>query len=136
MDQNVSGSDLALLYNTRFNSEEMRAKRELWQVLCERFLQRYVRPTDTVPDLGAGSCEFLNTIQAARKIAVDLNPETKHYAANAEVLLTTSEDLSTIGDGTVDVVFASNSSITTRSNTTRITTALSRIVTSTLLMSS
>jgi SAM-dependent methyltransferase len=108
MDENVSGSDLALLYATRFNTEEMRAKRALWDVLCEKFFQRYVRPTDTVLDLGAGSCEFLNAIRAGRKIAVDLNPETKHYAGDAEVLLTPSDDLSMIGDGTVDVVFASN----------------------------
>ena len=108
VESGFSTPDLAQLYTNRFDVEELRAKRALWDVLCKRFFQRYVRPADTVLDLGAGSCEFLNAIQAGRKIAVDLNPDTKHYADRAEVHLTSSEDLSAIGDGTVDVVFTSN----------------------------
>jgi SAM-dependent methyltransferase len=133
MDQSISGSDLALLYAARFNSEELRAKRALWDVLCKRFFQRHVRSADTVLDLGAGSCEFLNAIRAARKIAVDLNPETKHYAGNAEVHLTSSEDLSAIGDGTVDVVFASNffEHLPTKSSLLRTLDECARVLSST-----
>lgn len=101
-------SELAALYGARFSDGELRAKRALWEALCRGFFDRYVRPSDTVVDLGAGSCEFINAIRAEEKIAVDLNPETKSYAEDARVLLTSSEDLSQIGTDTVDLVFTSN----------------------------
>src|SRR5512142_2795385 len=71
-----SGAELAALYTTRFSADERKAKRALWEALCRGFFDRYVRPSDTVLDLGAGSCEFVNAIRAKEKIAVDLNPET------------------------------------------------------------
>jgi SAM-dependent methyltransferase len=103
-----SSSELARLYADRFTSAELDGKRHLWEALCRGFLDRYIRPTDTVLDLGAGSCEFINACRAAEKIAVDLNPDTKHHAVDARVVLTPSDDLSPIADATVDVVFTSN----------------------------
>src|SRR5436190_3405517 len=108
-DEDLSGSELAVIYSARFSDEELRSKKLLWDVLCRGFFDRYVAPTDTVLDLGAGSCEYINAARAAHKIAVDLNPETKHFAASdVTVLLTSSEDLSALADGSVDVVFTSN----------------------------
>lgn len=103
-----SGEDLATLYTERFSAEELRGKQLLWQTLCESFLSRYITPTDTVLDLGAGSCEFINNVRCGRKYAVDLNPDTARHAVDAEVLLTSSEDLSAVRPGSVDVVFTSN----------------------------
>lgn len=103
-----SGSELALLYQERFSDEELAGKRLLWETLCRNFFDRYIGADDTVLDLGAGSCEFINASAGARKIAVDLNPETKRYATTAEVFLTSSDDMSAIGTGAVDVVFTSN----------------------------
>jgi SAM-dependent methyltransferase len=104
----LSQSDLTALYGERFTAPEMAAKQVLWQSLCRGFFDRYIADTDTVVDLGAGFCEFTNATRGARKIAVDLNPETKLYARDAEVLLTSSEDLSAIETASVDVVFTSN----------------------------
>jgi SAM-dependent methyltransferase len=105
----LSGAELAALYAGRFSEEHLRGKQALWAALCRSFFERYVRPSDTVLDLGAGSCEFINAVHAAEKIAVDLNPEIKRCAAaEIRVLLTSSEDLSLIPDKTVDVVFTSN----------------------------
>jgi SAM-dependent methyltransferase len=68
-----------------------------------------VRPADCVLDLGAGYCEFINAIQCARKIAVDLNEETAAYAGpGVAVVHAPSTDLRAIAAGSVDVVFASN----------------------------
>jgi SAM-dependent methyltransferase len=67
-----------------------------------------VRSDDTVLDLGAGSCEFINACHASTKIAVDLNPETKLWARDARVVLASSDDMAEVHDSTVDVVFTSN----------------------------
>jgi SAM-dependent methyltransferase len=77
--------------------------------LCESFFERYIAPTDTVLDLGAGRCEFINTVRAGRKIAVDPNPATAELANDdVEVLGLLSTDLAKIADDEIDVVFASN----------------------------
>ena len=107
-DQPADPEELSRIYRHRFDEGDREAQDVLWRTLCESFFQQYVDPADTVLDLGAGSCQFVNNIKAARKIAVDLNPDTKAAAVDAEVLQTSSEDLSAVPDGTVDVVFTSN----------------------------
>jgi SAM-dependent methyltransferase len=103
------GTDLSRLYVTRFGPEERARKDRLWALLCRDFFQRYVRPTDTVLDLGAGYCEFVNHIRCARKIAVDLNEDTARYAApDVTLVRAASTAMTAIADRSVDVVFASN----------------------------
>jgi 2-polyprenyl-3-methyl-5-hydroxy-6-metoxy-1,4-benzoquinol methylase len=100
---------LSGLYRTRFPRPAQARKLEIWRVLCRDFFQRYVRPEDTVVDLGAGFCEFINNIQAGVKYAVDLNPDSKRYAArDVTVLAAESSRLDMLAPGSVDVVFASN----------------------------
>lgn len=102
-------SELTILYRKRFSERDLETKRAMWQVLAERVFQQYVPTDGTVVDLGAGSCELVNSLQAARRVAVDLNPDTSKCAApGVEVLLTSSEDLSSLDDASVDVVFTSN----------------------------
>ena len=102
-------ADLPALYRRRFGDEERKRKDALWKVLCANFLQRYVKPTDTVIDLGAGYGEFINNIRAAKKIAVDLNEDTAH-ALNHDVtfVLGAGARVPNAQDGSADVVFASN----------------------------
>lgn len=102
-----SGS-LSSLYRRRFHEEDLAYKREVWKVLCDQFFQRFVRHEDTVLDLGAGSCEFINAIQAAEKIAVDLNPDVEQFASGARVVLASSTDMGDVSSRSVDVVFTSN----------------------------
>jgi SAM-dependent methyltransferase len=80
----------------------------MWRVLCETYFQRLVDPGYTVLDLGAGSCEFINAIHCARKIAVDLNPDVKRYAMGAQVVQADSSKMGAVESQTVDVVFSSN----------------------------
>ncbi len=103
------GDELARLYNRRFSGDELVDKGVLWTTLCQSFLDPYIQPGDTVLDLGAGRCEFINTVHAKRKIAVDPNPLTLEQAnSDVEVLPIFSTDLAPIADGEIDVVFTSN----------------------------
>lgn len=101
--------DLQTLYANRFTPEEMAWKRRVWSILWEERFARWVRPTDVLLDVGAGACEFINVAVAARRIAVDLNPDTARVAApGVEVQARSASDLSFLRDGEVDVVFTSN----------------------------
>jgi SAM-dependent methyltransferase len=96
------------IYERRFEGT-LPFRRAMWSVLCRDFFQRFVPPTSTVLEIGAGYCEFINHIDASRKIAVDLNPDTVRFAAEGvKVHRISTTDLSPIPDGSVDVVFASN----------------------------
>jgi SAM-dependent methyltransferase len=105
----TAGMELSRLYGVRFSEEEKARKAAVWRVLCRSFFQRYVAETDTVLDIGAGYCEFINHIACRRKLAVDLSEETPaHAAPGVEVIRARSTDLGVLADGTVDVAFASN----------------------------
>jgi SAM-dependent methyltransferase len=101
--------NLSALYSNRFNEQEQRQKERIWQVLCSDFFQRYVNTSDTVLDIGAGYCEFINNIVCATKIALDLNEDTPRYAApGVRVVRSPSNAMTEITEGSVDVAFASN----------------------------
>ena len=97
------------LYVQRFDAEERQRKDRLWSVLCEHFFQRYIGPEDTVLDVGAGFCEFINHIRCRRKLALDLGEDTHRHAAQGVLVLTArASAMPQLSDGSVDVVFASN----------------------------
>jgi SAM-dependent methyltransferase len=98
------------LYAVRFSRRRRAAKARLWGVLCESFFQRYVPAGATVLDVGAGYCDFINKIRAARRIAVDANPDTARFAAEGvEVHLLPLERLAeAIEPESVDLAMASN----------------------------
>jgi SAM-dependent methyltransferase len=104
----LTGTELAKLYDARFTDQQRQDKNRLWQALCRGYLDHFIAPTDTVLDLGAGSCEFLNACRAAHKIAVDLNPDTKLWADDARVIIAPSDNLVGVADRSVNVVFTSN----------------------------
>ena len=81
----------------------------MWRVLCRDYFHRFIKPNDTVLDLGAGYCEFINNIECGQKIAVDLNAATKKKAARGvKVYQALSTKLPKTLTGKVDVVFTSN----------------------------
>jgi len=62
-----------------------------------------------VVDIGAGYCEFINNIPAAGKIAVDLNPDVRQFAADGVRIINEScTAVASIPDASVDAVFMSN----------------------------
>ena len=102
-------TDVEALYDHRFSEDERFKKDRLWQVLCRHFLQRYVRPQDSVLDLACGLGEFSRHIRAARRIAVDINPSARRFLPDTvEFHLGPANDLSFLSDGQVDVAFSSN----------------------------
>ena len=96
------------LYRDRLTDEDPAWRTRVWEVLAERVFQRYVRSSDTVVDIGAGWCEFINAIRCERKIAIDVNPDVKRWAKDAEVILTPATDLAPLADASIDVTFSSN----------------------------
>jgi len=100
--------ELQRLYAKRF-FEEGEQRHDLWQVLCSQFFQKWVPRDATVLDVAAGHCEFINNIDAGRKIAVDLNPDIHHRAGpDVDSHIARSDDMSMLEAASVDRVFISN----------------------------
>jgi Methyltransferase domain. len=86
------------------------SKREiLWRTLCRCYFQPLIAPDSCVLELGAGYGHFINNICCAKRIAIDQWGEMKKYLA-PEVMARIGNvtDLSSVEDGSVDFVFASN----------------------------
>jgi dolichol-phosphate mannosyltransferase len=97
------------IYDRRFDETARASKAQIWRVIVERNLQRWVAATDTVLDVGCGFGEFLNHVRAARRIGVDLNPEARNYLGpGIEFRQWNAADALAIPDASVDVVFTSN----------------------------
>ena len=97
------------IYQIRFSQEELSVARAFWAPIC-RYLQRYVEPSGTTLDLGAGYCHFINNIQSKRKLALDINGENLRRYADPEVecIEANGTELTGIKSGSVNTVFASN----------------------------
>ena len=96
-------------YRHRFSAEERKRKNKIWHSLCRYAFQKHVSYSDTVMDLGAGYCEFINNIKCKRKIAVDINPETKKFAKRGvEVFNKSPLTLGKTFREEIDIVFISN----------------------------
>jgi SAM-dependent methyltransferase len=94
-------------FRTRFTEDRHRS--DVWRHL-NAYFGRFIETGDTVVELGAGYCHFINGVTAARRIAVDHSPDLGKYTA--EGVETFSGDvlefLRTSGDESSDVVMASN----------------------------
>jgi hypothetical protein len=86
----------------------LRERARVWREIA-RYVRRDAPATRVAVELGPGYCDFINAIPAEQKIAFDLNPEMRKFAA-ADVDLRI-QDASHLGDlqsGSVDLIFASN----------------------------
>lgn len=101
-------SHVKSIYADRFD-KNVEQRNILWKILCQNFFQQFINENETVLDLAAGYCEFINHIQAREKIAVDLNPQTKKMAAKGvKFYEALSTKLPKSLTGIVDTVFTSN----------------------------
>ena len=100
-DGEVSG-----YFRTRLVPNPHRAA--VWKHLCA-YLQRWI-PTDAaVLELGAGWCDFANTIRARRVVAMDLDSTVRRAASDhVQAEVGDCTDLSRFDTDSFDVVFASN----------------------------
>lgn len=86
------------------------AKRDVvWQALWRFHFNRIVSADDCVLDLGTGYGNFINNVQAKRRIALDTWPEFPRYLApGVEAVVGPVTDLDFLAHGSVDFAFASN----------------------------
>lgn len=85
------------------------ARRVVWKAVA-RHLSRYVPADAAVLELGAGYCDWINHVRAARRVAVDVWPDMPGYAEPGvePVVLDLSYGLQSLGCQAFDVVLASN----------------------------
>lgn len=101
--------DLRKIYATRFVETDLPRKNQIWRVICRDFLKRFIPETSIIVDIGAGYCEFINNIEGARKIAIDLNADVKKFAnADVEIIHESCMAMQSLGDNSVNIVFMSN----------------------------
>ena len=101
--------DLQKLYATRFLKQDLPAKNRIWHIICHHFLSQFIDKHDTVVDIGAGYCEFINHIPCKEKIAVDINTDIKKFAhPDVRILHESCMAMYSLTDQSVDVVFMSN----------------------------
>lgn len=86
----------------------LKGRRRVWREIA-RYVQARSPYIETLIELGAGYCDFINQFEAGKKIAFDLNPEMHHYAeAGVELRVEDCTTLPGIASRSVDMVFASN----------------------------
>lgn len=71
------------------------------------FVQRYIPQDSAVLELGTGYCDFINSVKAREKHAVDINPDFKRHAASSVVAHVVDVTKFRIAKK-FDVIFASN----------------------------
>jgi len=101
-------AELERIYSARFSGLES-YRNEVWKILVRDFFSRWILPASSILDLGCGYGEFINNIQAAQKLAMDLNPATRHRVANDVQFL--EQDCSQtwpLRGNSLDAVFTSN----------------------------
>ena len=97
------------LYNNRFDPDEVKDKKSIWEILCNHFFNKVVGKDAKVLDLGAGYCEFINNIDCEEKYAVDLNEDLNLFAhPDVKTFNKDCSNLEFLLDNYFDVVFVSN----------------------------
>jgi SAM-dependent methyltransferase len=100
--------NLSSIYKNRFK-ENIVDKNRIWKILCRDFFQKFIHSEDTVLDIAAGYGEFLNNINAGKKIAVDLNEDIRKFVkSDVEVIISDCRNIVSLESGSVDTIFISN----------------------------
>lgn len=101
-------AELQRIYKARFcGIEEYR--NQVWRILTADFFSKWIKPDQSVLDLGCGYGEFINNVTAKSKFAMDLNPTAKERIAHDVKLF--QQDCSEpwpFIDNSLDSVFTSN----------------------------
>jgi ubiquinone/menaquinone biosynthesis C-methylase UbiE len=96
------------IYRRRFDPD-IEFRKGMYTILCENFFQKYSPKKSSILEIGAGYCEFINTIPAKKKIALDVNPDAHLYAKDdVQIITGESTHMEKIEDESVDRVFANN----------------------------
>jgi SAM-dependent methyltransferase len=71
-------SDLSRIYAQRFQAN-LEYRKKVWQILVGDFFSKFIPKHASVLDLGCGYGEFINTIEATKRLAMDLNPDAPRF---------------------------------------------------------
>ena len=94
-------------HGSRLTQDERRAA--TWRALWRHHFRHRIKPDATVLDLGAGYGDFINSVTAARRIALDTWPGlSDHVAVGVEPIIGPVTDLSSLAEASIDFAFASN----------------------------
>jgi len=95
-------------YRLRFGKAEQ-YRNDIWKILCDEYFNKFISSQAHVLDVGSGWGEFINNIKAAKKYAMDLNPDAQRRLSGKTHFL--NQDCSQewqIQPESIDVVFTSN----------------------------
>jgi len=95
-------------YQLRFSKAEV-YRDKVWKILCSEYFNIFVSTEAYVLDLGCGWGEFINNIRAAKKYAMDLNPDAATHLTKDILFL--HQDCSQqwqLRSESLDIVFTSN----------------------------
>ena len=107
-NQKAFKDELQRAYVLRFTARQQ-YRDAVWTTLVDEFFQPLVPVNGTVLDLGCGWGEFINHVRAARKIGMDLNPDSRdRLATDVEFLEQNCAEHWPLPDGSLDCVFTSN----------------------------
>ena len=107
-DRSELVADLPREYRLRFG-ERSEYRRKVWRTLIDAYFVRFVRSTDVVLDLACGWGEFIDQVAAAKRYAIDLNPDAAaHLDAGVELLSVDAAGPWPLADRSLDCVFTSN----------------------------
>jgi SAM-dependent methyltransferase len=93
--------------NPRWLPDKRRAA--AWSTLWRHYFSKLIPAEASVLDLGCGQCDFINSVVARRRIALDIWPDFPRYvAAGIEAHVGSVMNLEFIDDGSIDFAFAIN----------------------------
>jgi SAM-dependent methyltransferase len=95
-------------YHTAHFTENPR-RTLVWKAIASH-LEPLIRSNGAVLEIGAGYCDWINNVQAARRVAVDVWPELPKFVGPGvePLVMDVGQGLPSLGAGTFDVVLASN----------------------------
>jgi SAM-dependent methyltransferase len=86
----------------------LKYRRNVWKEIV-RYVQGDVPKVDTLIELGAGYCDFINQFPSRTKIGYELNPDMREFAdVTVDLRIEDAVALRGIASNSVDLVFASN----------------------------
>jgi SAM-dependent methyltransferase len=71
-------TDLSRIYAQRFQAN-LEYRKKVWRILVADFFSKFIPRDASVLDLGCGYGEFINTVPAAKRLAMDLNPDAPRF---------------------------------------------------------
>lgn len=96
------------IYRHRFGTADRAQMRAVWRVIVEESLSRWIPADGHVLDVGAGACHFINNVQAARRVAIDADPDVRNCVDVGVEAVVVPRIAEAEIDGKFDAIFVSN----------------------------